>query len=159
MLWPQHTNGMVNRKDGEKKLHFVSGTDNNKNTEVADKSITCINAHDSPHVQVISALSWNCHSKWLHRQQKILGWNLITQLRMQTNFNPKGSRTSENKDFMMSECSTLHDEHPCNKPWKHTSRLCLGNEVIWTTEKFSTLRVWWPIHKSYWKPHMFGGIL
>jgi len=48
MLRPQHTNGMVNRKDGEKHYIFASVTDNNKNMEVVDKSVTCINAYDSP---------------------------------------------------------------------------------------------------------------
>jgi hypothetical protein len=39
---------MVNRKDVEKHYIFVSVTDNNKNMEVVDKSVTCINAYDSP---------------------------------------------------------------------------------------------------------------
>jgi len=39
---------MVNRKDGEKHYTFVSVTDNNKNMDVVDKSVTCVNAHDSP---------------------------------------------------------------------------------------------------------------
>jgi hypothetical protein len=49
--------------------------------------------------------------------------------------------------------------NPATSPGSTPSRLCLGNEVIRTTEKFSTLRVWCPKHKSYRKPHMFGGIL
>jgi len=51
---------------------------------------------------------------------------LITQLRMQTNSNPIGGRPSENKDVMMSEYSTLHAEHSCNKPWKHTIQAVSG---------------------------------
>jgi len=51
---------------------------------------------------------------------------LITQLRMQTNFNPNGGTPSENKDVMMSEHSTLHDEHSCNKPCKRTIQAVSG---------------------------------
>jgi hypothetical protein len=36
---------------------------------------------------------------------------------------------------------------PATSPGSTPSRLCLGNKVIQTTEKFSTLRVWCPIHK------------
>jgi hypothetical protein len=57
MLRPQHTNGMVNRKDGEKHYIFVSATDN-KNMGVVDKSVTCA-THMILHkvLQVISPLS------------------------------------------------------------------------------------------------------
>jgi hypothetical protein len=41
---------MVKRKDGEKHYIFVSVTDNNKNMEVVDKYVTCVNAHDSPQI-------------------------------------------------------------------------------------------------------------
>jgi hypothetical protein len=50
----------------------------------------------------------------------------ITQLRMQTNFNLKGGRPSENKDVTLSKYSALHDEQSCNKPWKHTIQAVSG---------------------------------
>jgi hypothetical protein len=50
---------------------------------------------------------------------------IITQLRMQTNINSR--QTFRKQGYaMMSEYSALHDEHSCNKPWKHTIQAVSG---------------------------------
>lgn len=99
-------------------------------------------------LQVISPLSWNCHPKWLHRQQKILCWNLSHSWECK----PISIRTEAHlQKTRMSWCLSIQHfmmNIPATSPASAPSRLCLGNKLIRTIEKVSTLRVWCPTHKA-----------
>ena len=98
-------------------------------------------------LQVISPFNWNCHSKWLHRQQKILGWELSHSWECKP--------ISSQQEADLQKTRIRHDVWVFSTSWwtatnpgSTSSRLCLGNKVIRTTEQFSTLRVWCPIHRT-----------